>query len=91
VLRGARGSGGGCRRKRGSRGFRGRAHLGGGDGRVAVGGMQRRLAAVSQGGGALVHFRPWEGAEQVYLGERMLETTSVCSARALSRRIGAAN
>jgi hypothetical protein len=64
---------------------------GGGDGRVAVGGMQRRLAAVSQGGGALVHFRPWEGAEQVYLGERMLETTSVCSARALSRRIGAAN
>jgi hypothetical protein len=59
----------------------------GGNGRVAVGGMQRRPAVVSRGGGALVHFRPWEGAEQGYLGERMLATTSICSGRAPSRRI----
>jgi hypothetical protein len=61
--------------------------LEGENGRVAVGGMQRRPAVVSCDGGALVHFRLWEGAEQGYLGERMLETTSICSGRAPSRRI----
>jgi hypothetical protein len=41
--------------------------LEGENGTVAVGGMQRRLAAASRGGGALVHFRPWEGAEDAQL------------------------
>jgi hypothetical protein len=39
----------------------------GGDGRVAAGGVQRRPAAVSRGGGAPVCFRPWEGAEDAQL------------------------
>jgi hypothetical protein len=38
-----------------------------GDGRVAAGGVQRRPAAVSRGGGALVCFRPREGAEDAQL------------------------
>jgi hypothetical protein len=59
------------------------------NGRMAVGGMQRWPVADSRGGGALVYDRPWEGAEQDYLGERMLETTSVCSGRVPSRRIEA--
>jgi hypothetical protein len=36
---------------------------------VAVGGMQRLPAAVARGGGAPVHFRPWEGVEEVQLSE----------------------
>jgi hypothetical protein len=41
--------------------------LEGENGRVAVGSIQRRPAAASRGGGALVHFRPWEGAEDAQL------------------------
>jgi hypothetical protein len=37
------------------------------DGRVAAGGVQRRPAVVSRGGGAPVRFRPGEGAEDAQL------------------------
>jgi hypothetical protein len=49
------------------------------DGRVAVGGVQRRPAAVSCGGGAPVHFRSWEGAEEVQLSESKLVVVLVGS------------
>jgi hypothetical protein len=49
------------------------------DSRVAVGGMQWRPAAVSRGGGAPVHFRPWEEAEEIQLSEAKLVVVLVGS------------
>jgi hypothetical protein len=41
--------------------------------------VQRRPAAVSRGGGAPVHFRSWEGAEEVQLSEAKLVVVLVGS------------